>query len=144
MELAHSIRDFPRRRGDTGWECFSPDSPGDCLAYTQFCLSREIIVDADCIAALEKAFEYAETDKARDRIKQELEKGDEARKAEGGQLKREVTSLKVIRLRYSEVAEASSVTLLPVVVASEGAKGVVAAPGKCKPQGELGEGGGGG
>jgi Rubisco accumulation factor 1 alpha helical domain/Rubisco Assembly chaperone C-terminal domain len=138
MELSRSIRDFPRRRGDRGWECFSPDSPGDCLAYTQFRLSREAIVDADRIAALEKALEYAETDKAKERIKRELEKGDEAIKADKEQLARELATLKVVRLRYGEVAEASSVTLLPVVTASEGAKGVMAAPGKCKSQGELG------
>lgn len=138
MELARAIRDFPRRRGDTGWEYFSPDSPGDCLAYTQFRLSKEAIADSDRIAALKKALEYVETDKARERIKQELEKGDEARKVEEEQLKKEVASLKVVRLRYGEVAEASSVKLLPVVMASEGAKGVAAAPGKCKSQGELG------
>lgn len=138
MELSRAIRDFPRRRGDAGWESFSADSPGDCLAYTQFRLSKEAIADSDRIAALEKALEYVETDKARERIIEELNKGEDARKAEAEQLAKEVASLKVVRLRYGEIAEASSVNLLPVVLANEGAKGVAAAPGKCKQKGELG------
>lgn len=138
MELARAIRDFPRRRGELGWEFFTRDSPGDCLAYTQFRLSKEAIVDADRITALQKALEYVETDKARERILQEMEKGEEARKADEEQLAREVALMTVVRLRYGELAEASSVILLPVVMATEGAKGVASAPGKCKSKGELG------
>ncbi|XP_008775953.3 rubisco accumulation factor 1, chloroplastic-like [Phoenix dactylifera] len=138
-ELARAVKDFPRRRGDSDWARFSASHPGDCLAYTHFRLSREALSAGDRIAALERAMEAAETEGARKRIEEEMEKA-----AGGGREGIEESegagrvTVPVVRLRYGEVAEATSVALLPVCRAGEGAEGVAAAPGWCRAEGELG------
>lgn len=131
LELARAIKDFPRRRGEVGWNEFSAASPGDCLAYTDFRLSREVMREGDWMEVLEKALEEAETESARRRIEEEMErrrKGEdkEGEMEEGGSA---ATTVPVVRLRYGEVAEATSVFLLPVCKAEEGVDGV---PESCK------------
>lgn len=138
QELARAIKDFPRRRGEEGWKYFSAASPGDCLAYTDFRLSREIITGGDRMAALEKAMQEAETESARRRIEEEMEKLRKGEDKEGEMEKAESTTVPVVRLRYGEVAEATSVVLLPVCKAEEGGVGVEAAPGLCKLEGGMG------
>ncbi|KAG1354918.1 putative Rubisco accumulation factor 1.2, chloroplastic [Cocos nucifera] len=125
QELARAVKDFPRRRGDDGWACFSTARPGDCLAYTHFRLSREALSAGDRIAALERAMEAAETEGAKKRIEEEMEKAASGRREgiEGGEGAERVT-VPVVRLMYGEVAEATSVVLLPVCRAGEGAEGV--------------------
>nr|XP_010918827.1 rubisco accumulation factor 1, chloroplastic [Elaeis guineensis] len=127
QELARAVKDFPRRRGDDGWTCFSAAHPGDCLAYTHFRLSREALSAGDRIAALERAMETAETEGAKKRIEEEMEKaaGGGREGIERGEEVGRVT-VPVVRLMYGEVAEATSVVLLPVCRAGEG---VAAAPG---------------
>ncbi|WOL10688.1 hypothetical protein Cni_G19447 [Canna indica] len=138
QELARAMKDFPRRRGDDGWDRFSAASPGDCLAYTYFRLSREAINPDERVAALKRAAEAAETEEAIKRIEQEMERASGGEE-EGGEEAEELrTIVPVVRLRYGEVAEASTVTLLPVCRAEEGEEGMAAAPGKCKAEGELG------
>lgn len=41
-DLAKAVKDFPRRKGDLGWECFDYTSPGDCLA-TIFCNNQSFL-----------------------------------------------------------------------------------------------------
>ncbi|PKA66429.1 hypothetical protein AXF42_Ash007127 [Apostasia shenzhenica] len=138
QELARAIKDFPRRRGDDGWECFSADSPGDCLAYTDFRLSREWLAEADRLAVLEKAMEEVETEEARRRIKEEMDEGRKGGK-EGEEMEKAArVSVPVVRLRYGEVAEATSVVLLPACRSTDGEEGMGAAPAWCKGEGEMG------
>ncbi|KAJ6843110.1 rubisco accumulation factor 1, chloroplastic [Iris pallida] len=137
-DLARAIKDFPRRRGDDGWASFSADSPGDCLAFTYFRLSREVIDEAEKILALEKALESAETEEAKKRIAHELER---ASAAGGGEEEDELAAkmrVPVVRLKYGEVAEAASVALLPVCRATEGVRGVEEAPRRLQWEGDLG------
>lgn len=142
QELARAMKDFLRRRGDEGWNCFSAASPGDCLAYTYFRLSREAIDPNRQVAALSRSIEAVETEAARKRVEVEMERatgrsevgdGSEEAEAEGPRV-----TVPIVRLRYGEVAEASSVTLLPVCRAEEGEEGMAAAPRRCKAEGELG------
>ncbi|MQM20496.1 hypothetical protein Taro_053518 [Colocasia esculenta] len=136
QDLARAVKDFPKRRDEEGWECFKGDSPADCLAYTYFRLSREAIADSERRAALERALEAAETEEARRRIEEELEKKGEQSDGEGVD---EVSGVRVpvVRLRYGEVAESTSVVVLPVCDAAEGEEGVVTAP-ACRPEGDFG------
>ncbi|URD82453.1 hypothetical protein MUK42_18812 [Musa troglodytarum] len=142
QELARAMKDFPRRRGDVGWDRFSAASPGDCLAYTHFRLSRETMSPAERMASLDRAVEAAETEEARKRIEEEIERA--SRQGEGGGVAagEETEELRVtvpvVRLRYGEVAAASTVVLLPVCRAEEGEEGIAAAPGRCRAEGELG------
>lgn len=139
QELARAIKDFPRRRGELGWECFSAASPGDCLAYTDFRLSREVITEGDRMAALEKAMKEAETESARGRIAGEMEKQRKGGEEEEGEMEKAASAtVPVVRLGYGEVAEAKSVVLLPVCRAEEGGEEVEAAPGLCKLEGDMG------
>ncbi|KAJ0967279.1 hypothetical protein J5N97_024196 [Dioscorea zingiberensis] len=140
QDLARAIKDFPRRRGDDGWTSFSADNPGDCLAYTHFRLSREAIETPDRVAALEKALEVAETDSAIARIEEEIVKASKGEEAGGDGEDAEAIkpSIPVVRLRYGEVADASSVALIPVVSERDGAGGMEAAPAWCKAEGEMG------
>ncbi|XP_074555768.1 rubisco accumulation factor 1, chloroplastic-like [Curcuma longa] len=140
QELARAMKDFPRRRGDQGWNFFSAASPGDCLAYTYFRLSREAIDPDERVAVLNRAIEAVETEAAKKRVEEEmeratgrLEEGDGSEEAEGLRV-----TVPIVRLRYGEVAEASTVTLLPVCRAAEGEEGMAAAPRRCKAEGELG------
>ncbi|KAK8936541.1 hypothetical protein KSP39_PZI012819 [Platanthera zijinensis] len=137
-ELARAIKDFPRRRGEEGWECFSADSPRDCLAYTDFRLSREVIPEGDRVSVLEKALEAAETERARKRIMEEIHN---RKKAGEGKVEEEMivlSAVPVVKLRYGEVSEATSVVLLPVCRASEGNVELEAAPVKCIWEGQFG------
>ncbi|KAH0456110.1 hypothetical protein IEQ34_014017 [Dendrobium chrysotoxum] len=138
QELARAIKDFSRRRGEEGWECFSAASPGDCLAYSDFRLSREATTDGDRVAALEKAMKEAESDGARRKITEELEKRRNGEPTEEEMKKAASATVPVVRLRYGEVSEASSVVLLPVCRAEEGGEEVEAAPAFCKLEGAMG------
>ncbi|KAM0949658.1 putative rubisco accumulation factor 1 [Dioscorea sansibarensis] len=139
QDLARAVKDFPRRRGDDGWTSFSADSPGDCLAYTYFRLSLEALATPDRVAALEKALDSAETESAKARVEKEIEKASKDKDAGDGDDEEEMKlSIPVVRLRYGEVAEASSVALIPVVREMDGAEGVEAAPAWCKTEGEMG------
>ncbi|KAH7690464.1 hypothetical protein IHE45_02G049100 [Dioscorea alata] len=139
QELARAVKDFPRRTGDDGWTSFYADSPSDCLAYTYFRLGLEALATPDRVAALEKALDSAETESAKARIEKEIEKASKSGGAGDGDDEEE-TKLRVpvVRLRYGEVAETSSVALFPVVRETDGAEGVEAAPAWCKPEGEMG------
>ena len=135
QELARAMKDFPRRRGDPGWDSFLRDSPGDCLAFSYFRQSGETIVDSDRIAALAKALEVAETEAARNRVTEEMERKGKGDEEDGEEIEAKVVP--VVRMRYGEVAEATSVVVLPVADGSAGEEGLEAAPGS-KAEGEFG------
>uniref|UniRef100_A0A0D9XK58 Rubisco accumulation factor 1 C-terminal domain-containing protein n=1 Tax=Leersia perrieri TaxID=77586 RepID=A0A0D9XK58_9ORYZ len=142
-ELARSMKDFPRRRGDDGWGEFDRDSPGDCLAFARFRQSREQIDPEDAVAELERAMQVVETDAARARVEVEMERA--RRKAAGEEIDDEEASpelarpdVPVVRLMYGEVAEATTVLLLPVVRETEGVEAMTAAPRRTKTDVDLG------
>ncbi|KAG9441479.1 hypothetical protein H6P81_017333 [Aristolochia fimbriata] len=119
QELARAIKDFPRRKGDHGWEAFTYTSAGDCLAYMHFRQSREYTNPSDVQAWLERAAEEAETEAAQTRIAEEL------RKLLGGEEEEEdpvkvIVKVPVVRLKMGEVAESTSVMVLPVCEPNEG------------------------
>ncbi|XP_043723412.1 rubisco accumulation factor 1.1, chloroplastic-like [Telopea speciosissima] len=136
-ELARAMKDFPRRRDDQGWESFTYASPGDCLSFMYFRQSREHRDLSDQRkSALERALEVAETENAKRRVLDELEA-----KSDQGEGKGELgvrIKVPVVRLKIGEVAEATSVVVLPVCEAGEGERGVLEAPGECRSEGEFG------
>ncbi|XP_038880540.1 rubisco accumulation factor 1.1, chloroplastic-like [Benincasa hispida] len=138
QDLARALKDFPRRRGDKGWECFDYEEPGDCLAYMYYRLSREYNNPSEPrTAALEEALKVVVTEKARDLIVGDLEgKGDGK---EGVEEEIEVgIRVPVVRMKIGEVAEATTVLVMPVCKAGEGEKGVGEAPMELRSEGEFG------
>ncbi|CAL4942119.1 unnamed protein product [Urochloa decumbens] len=143
-ELARSMKDFPRRRGvDEGWEAFDRASPGDCLAFARFRQSRERIDVAERVADLERALQVVETEPARARVELELERA--RRKAAGEEVEEGEDAataarppVNVVRLQYGEVAEATTVLLLPVVRETDGVAAMESAPRRTKSDVDLG------
>ncbi|KAF8394300.1 hypothetical protein HHK36_020507 [Tetracentron sinense] len=138
QELARAMKDFPRRRGDDGWESFTYPIPGDCLSYMYFRQSKEHQNQSELrISALQRALEVAETEKAKQMIQDALApKLDDGKGGEG-----EIgiaVKVPLVRMKIGEVGEATSVVVLPVCKAEEGVKGVEEAPGECKTEGEFG------
>lgn len=137
-ELARSMKDFPSRRGEKGWESFDYNLPGDCLSFMYYRLSREYNRNPEQRdSVLEQALRVAESEKARDAIQKEL-KGEDV--AEEGEVDAaEVAALvPVVRLKIGEVAAASSVVVLPVCNADEGGDAILEAPSECRTVGEFG------
>ncbi|XP_073525839.1 uncharacterized protein [Phyllobates terribilis] len=134
--LAKSIKDFPMRRGDPGWESFDYELPGDCLAFMFFRQSRE---HADGTterkSMLEAALKAVESDRARARILLEKESKD----GEDGDLKEEEQAkVPVVRLIVGEVAESTTVVVLPSCKAEDKEAGVLSAPFECRTDGQFG------
>ncbi|XP_062205564.1 rubisco accumulation factor 1, chloroplastic-like [Phragmites australis] len=141
-ELARSMKDFPHRRGDDGWEAFTGASPADCLAFSRFRQSREAIDVEDRIAELERALQVVATEPARARVELEMER---AKKKAAGEAEEEAEddprarpAVPVVRLQYGEVAEASTVLLLPVLRETDGVAAMDAAPRRSKTDVDLG------
>ncbi|CAM8936245.1 unnamed protein product [Rhodiola kirilowii] len=135
MDLARAIKDYPRRRGDKGWESFDYNLPGDCLAFMYYRQSREHSNPSDQrTSALQRALEVAATDKAKKTILFEMDPG--ASKLDAVDPLLDGVKVPVVRLRFGEVAEASSVALLPVCRANE--NDVLEAPWKRRTEGEFG------
>ncbi|RCV42708.1 hypothetical protein SEVIR_9G237400v4 [Setaria viridis] len=142
-ELARSMKDFPRRRAvDEGWEAFDGASPGDCLAFARFRQSREAIDVDDRIAELNRALQVVATETARARLELEMERarkkaaGEEVEEGEDDTASR--PAVNVVRLQYGEVAEASTVLLLPVVRETDGVAAMESAPRRTKTDVDLG------
>ncbi|CAA0808216.1 Rubisco accumulation factor 2- chloroplastic [Striga hermonthica] len=118
-ELARSIKDFPRRYGDRGWESFQGVSPGDCLAFMYYRQAQEHKSAATSPelsrAALERALEVVETVKGRRRVEEDLDgKAEEESGGVAGEVDGLVRKVPVVRMALGEVAESSVVVLLPV------------------------------
>ncbi|EXB93189.1 hypothetical protein L484_024527 [Morus notabilis] len=138
QDLARSVRDFPRRRGDKGWESFDYTQPGDCLAFMYFRQSREHKKPSEQrTAALEQALSAAVTERAKGRVLEELNAEGEGEITGEGEIGEEVR-VPVVRLKIGEVAEASTVAVLPVCKAGERDKGLEEAPRECWTEGEFG------
>lgn len=142
-ELARAMKGFPRWRGEEGWEAFGRDSPADCLAYARFRQSREAIHVEDRIAELERALQVVETESGRARVELELERA--RKKAAGEEVVDEEEDpaasrpgVTVVRLQYGEVAEATTVFMLPVVRETDGVAAMESAPRRTKTDVDLG------
>ncbi|GMN25662.1 hypothetical protein TIFTF001_001012 [Ficus carica] len=138
QELARSIRDFPRRRGDKGWDSFDYTQPGDCLAFMYFRQSREHKnLSEQRTSTLEQALKAAVTENAKGRVLEELNAGgeEEGREDDGTG---ETVRVPVVRLKIGEVGEAKTVAVLPVCKAEEREKGMEEAPRECRTEGEFG------
>ncbi|XP_010024971.3 rubisco accumulation factor 1.1, chloroplastic [Eucalyptus grandis] len=138
QDLARAMKDFPRRRGDRGWEKFEYKLPGDCLSFMYYRQSREHKNPSEQrTAALEQALSVAETEKAKGVILEELEgKGGEGDGKEGQV--QDGIRVPVVRMKTGEVAEASTVAVLPVCRVEEREREVLEAPWRCKSEGEFG------
>ncbi|GLT95131.1 hypothetical protein SLE2022_128320 [Rubroshorea leprosula] len=138
QDLARAMKDFPRRRGDKGWESFDYTLPGDCLSFMYYRQSREHKNPSEQrTSQLQQALEVVESEKAKTEVLRELEDdGDdkEREKEETGPSVR----VPVVRMKIGEVAEATSVTVLPVCRAAEKEKEILEAPWECVSQGEFG------
>lgn len=141
-DVARAMKDFPYRRAEEGWDAFDGASPGDCLAFWRFRQSREAIAVEDCVAELERALQVAETDSARARLEVDLERA--KRRAAGEDVDQDEDDpasrpgVPVVRLQYGEIAEASTVLLLPVVREKDGVAAVDAAPRRSSTDVDLG------
>lgn len=137
-ELARAMKDFPRRRTEKGWDQFDYTLPGDCLSFMYYRQSREHMNSPEQrTAALEQALSMATTDEAKAAVLEEIEggkRGGEEGKGEGS----EGVRVPVVRMKIGEVAEASSVAVLPICRAAKGETEVVEAPWECKGEGEFG------
>lgn len=134
-DVARAIKDFPSRQMVPGWNRFDYTKPGDCWAFTFFRQSMEFRKNSEkWTAALTTALEVAETEEAKVAVTEEMEG-----KAEGEEKeKHDRVRVPVVRLRLGEVAEATSVVVLPVCKAEEREDGLLRAPFDCRAEGEFG------
>ncbi|WVZ59137.1 hypothetical protein U9M48_009330 [Paspalum notatum var. saurae] len=143
-DLARAMKEFPRRRLEDGWAAFDGASPADCFAFARLRQSREAIDVADRVAELERALKVVETDAARARVELELERarkkaaGEEVEEGEGEGGTAARPGVTVVRLQYGEVADASTVLLLPVVRETDGVAAMESAPRRTKTDADLG------
>ncbi|XLR07762.1 hypothetical protein HN51_062712 [Arachis hypogaea] len=80
----------------------------------------------------------AVTEKAKNTVLEELKGKGDGNEEEGNEVGKGVL-VPVVRLKYGEVAEATSIIVLPVCKAEEqGEKEVMEAPFECKSEGEFG------
>lgn len=139
-ELAKAIKDFPKRRGDKGWESFDGVLPGDCLAYMYFRQAQEHFIasaEEQRKAALERAIEVVESENGRRKVLEELEgKKDGVKDADVAV--EDTVRVPVVRMMVGEVAEANTVVVLPVCKAEEREIAVEEAPWECGGKGEFG------
>ncbi|KAJ6380012.1 hypothetical protein OIU76_016631 [Salix suchowensis] len=138
QDLARAMKDFPRRRGDKFWENFDYTLPGDCLSFMYYRQSREHKKPSESRAnSLQMALEAAESEKAKSVVLKELEEGGERKEKGDGEIAGGVP-VPVVRLKIGEVAEATSVVVLPVCRSEDGERKILEAPWECRGQGEFG------
>ncbi|KAK1409404.1 hypothetical protein QVD17_35930 [Tagetes erecta] len=136
-ELARAIKDFPRRQGDRGWDCFDYTLPADCLAFMYY---RQALENRDSelkTAALEKALSVAVSEEAKTWITKELDGNEEGAEGKDGGVADGV-KVPVVRLNLGEIAEATVVAVLPVCRADDRGKEVAEAPWEYGSKGEFG------
>lgn len=128
------MKDFPGRRGEKGWESFDYTLPGDCLSFMYYRQSREHRNPSDQrTSALEQALRVAETEAAKNAVLEEMKGG---AKDEEEEVVESAARVPVVRLKVGEVAQASSVVVLPVCEEDE--REVLEAPSECRSEGEFG------
>ena len=137
QDLARAMKDFPRRRGDKGWDSFDYGIPGDCLSFMYYRQSREHWNPSEeRTSALELALAVAQSERAKNMVLEELKGANERKGGEDGI--ESGVRVPVVRLKIGEVAEASSVVVLPVCRDEEREIGVLDAPRECRSEGEFG------
>jgi len=136
-DLARAIKDFPHRRGDVGLGDFDYNLPGDCLSFMLYRKSREHRSPSEIrTTLLEQALETAVTEKAKKAVLRELHGESEEERVKEEEIK--IIRVPVVRLRFGEVAGASSVVVLPVCKAEEGEEKLLEAPMEFESGGEFG------
>ncbi|KAL2549157.1 Rubisco accumulation factor 2 [Forsythia ovata] len=141
QELAKAMKDFPRRYGDRGWESFNRNLPGDCLGFMYFRQAQEHKTASSpelSKAALERALQVVESDKAKKRVEEELERKGGEGIGEGDVDSDVLVRVPVVRMAVGEVAESSVVAILPVCKAEGREIELEAAPWECGMGGEFG------
>ncbi|CAA7025972.1 unnamed protein product [Microthlaspi erraticum] len=137
QDLARAIKDYPHRRGDVGFGDFDYYLPGDCLAFMLYRKSREHKTTSELrTTLLEQALDVAVTEKAKKAVSRELHGETKEERAKEEEIK--IIRVPVVRLRFGEVAGASSVVVLPVCRAEEGEEMVNEAPMEFEAGGEFG------
>lgn len=137
QDLARAIKDYPHRRGDVGFRDFDYNLPGDCLSFMLYRKSREHKSTSELrTTLLEQALEVAVTDKAKKAVTRELHGETNEERAKEEEIK--IIRVPVVRLRFGEVAGASSVVVLPVCKAEEGEEKLKEAPTEFEAGGEFG------
>lgn len=139
-DLARSMKDYPRRYGERGWQSFDGNLPGDCLAFMYYRQAHEHKSAASpdqSITALERALEVVESETARQKVLDDLEKDGEGEGEEGLNID-EVIRVPVVRMAIGEVAESSVVAVLPVCMAEGREIEVGEAPWECGMRGDFG------
>lgn len=137
-ELARSMKDYPRRYGERGWESFDGNIPGDCLAfmyYRQALEHKSASVLELSVAAFERALEVVETEVARTRVLQDM---DGTLEEDEAVIEDVFVKVPVVRMGFGEVAESSKVVVLPVCRAEEREMEVEEAPWECGMVGQFG------
>ncbi|KZV55247.1 rubisco accumulation factor 1, chloroplastic [Dorcoceras hygrometricum] len=138
-ELAKSMKDFPRRYAEKGWESFDADLPGDCLGFMYFRQAHEhksaSLLELSKVT-MEKALEMSESERAKQRVLADLEG---TAGGEGGDVAvEELVRVPVVRMSVGEVAQSSIVVVLPVCKAEGKGVEVEAAPWECGMVGDFG------
>ncbi|CAI9273237.1 unnamed protein product [Lactuca saligna] len=139
QELARAIKDFPRRRGDRGWDYFDYTIPADCLAFMYYRQALENRDTESKISVLQKALSVAVSEPAKAWVTKELDGNDgdgEGQGRDGGVV--DGVKVPVVRLNLGEIAEATVVAVLPVCGANERDKGVKDAPWESGCKGDFG------
>ncbi|GAB2211434.1 hypothetical protein Droror1_Dr00024747 [Drosera rotundifolia] len=137
-EVARAMKDFPSRKIEPGWESFDGSIPQDCLSfmYLRQSIEHKDLSPLKRRAALETALECAVSENAKKRVLEELEgKRD---KTSGDDLVAIAAKVPVVRLHMGEVAESTSVVVLPVCKAEEREEGILRAPLECRTEGDFG------
>lgn len=130
------MKDFPRRRGEKGWESFDYTLPADCLSFMYYRQALEHVEGSEVrTAGLKQALEVAGSEAARARILKDLEGRERDPKSGSGV---EDVKVPVVRMKFGEVAEATAVVVLPVCRGEKKEKEVEAAPWECSSKGEFG------
>ncbi|XWS64745.1 hypothetical protein CRYUN_Cryun05aG0029900 [Craigia yunnanensis] len=138
QDLARAMKDFPRRKTDKGWKSFEYKLPGDCLSFMYYRQSREHRNPSEKrTAALRQALEVAESESAKKEVLKELEGGLDEKEEKGDDLEYGVR-VPVVRMKYGEVAEATSVVVLPVCKAEVKDREILEAPLECRSGGDFG------
>ncbi|KAL7215483.1 hypothetical protein ACSBR1_027616 [Camellia fascicularis] len=137
QDLARAMKDFPRRRGDRGWDSFDYTLPGDCLSFMYY---RQALENRDPseerTAGLQVALETAVSEAAKERILGDLE-------GSGGNGKDKIgvedgARVPVVRMKVGEVAESTTVVVLPVCEAEKMERQLEEVPWECGNEGEFG------
>lgn len=136
QDVARAIKDFPRRRGEIGWEKFNYLIPSECLAYMYYRQAREYSNPSEeRTSFLKMALDVAVSEDAKSVILRDLE-GDSGETSTGDGAV--AVRVPVVRLKMGEVSEASSVVVLPVCRGVEKEREILEAPWECRTEGEFG------